>query len=273
MTTTTATTVALSNGERLAVAARWRGHTLCIHAPIRDNAETATRGVWIVSDWVTGLRAGTFRGPLRDAVKLARLWDEAFAVALAESRSLAQWPQRLAWQRQCDGFDPATGPVASTDPNWLAPDPDASTPRTVAESVAVDGRAALSDARAKRRARRTPAVADDGDGGEQFPATLTMTPTVPGRVRYARRLPDGRERLRHPETGKPVRMNGECAAFKNAANPLEPILRVWFRGAWFDVPSTAQLMEWSLDGVAETPDGSRVEPDATDSWLTLLGVI
>ena len=45
---------------------------LCIHAPIRDNAETATRGVWIVSDWVTGLRAGTFRGPLRDAVKLAR---------------------------------------------------------------------------------------------------------------------------------------------------------------------------------------------------------
>ena len=103
-TTTTTTTVALSNGERLAVAARWRGHTLCIHAPIRDNAETATRGVWIVSDWVTGLRAGTFRGPLRDAVKLARVWDEPFAVALAESRSLAQWPQRLAWQRQCDGF-------------------------------------------------------------------------------------------------------------------------------------------------------------------------
>jgi hypothetical protein len=50
-------------------------------------------------------------------------------------------------------------------------------------------------------------------------------------------------------------------------------MRVWFRAAWFDVPSIAQCMEWSLDGVAETPDGSRVEPDAPDSWLTLLGVV
>jgi hypothetical protein len=32
-------------------------------------------------------------------------------------------------------------------------------------------------------------------------------------------------------------------------------------------------MEWTFDGVAETPDGSRVEPDAPDSWLTLLGVV
>jgi hypothetical protein len=99
-----------------------------------------------------------------------------------------------------------------------------------------------------------------------------MTPSGPGRVRYARRLPDGRERLRHPETGKPVRMNGDVAAFKTG-DPLTPRLRLWFGGAWFDVPSIAQCMEWSFDGVAETPDGSRVEPDAPDSWLTLLGVI
>jgi hypothetical protein len=32
-------------------------------------------------------------------------------------------------------------------------------------------------------------------------------------------------------------------------------------------------MEWTFDGVAETPDGSRVEPDAPASWLTLLGVV
>jgi hypothetical protein len=241
-TTTTTATVSVANGERVAVSPRWAGRALMVHGPVRDNVETTARGVWIVSDAGTGLRAGTFRGPLRDAVKLARVWDDAFADALSASPSLAQWSQRLAWQRQCDGFEPVTGPVASTDPSWLAP-------------------------------RQAPAVAADGDGGEQFPASPTMTPSGPGRVRYARRLPDGRERLRNPETGKPVRMDGDCAAFKNPSNPLEPVLRVWFRGAWFDVPSTAQLMEWSIDGVAETPDGSRVEPDAPDSWLTLLGVI
>lgn len=115
------------------------------------------------------------------------------------------------------------------------------------------------------------AVAVDGDGGEQFPAMPTMTPAGPGRVRYARRLPDGRERLRNPD-GRPLRMNGDCAAFKGP-DPLVPILRLWFNGAWYDVPSIAQLMEWSFEGVAETPEGSRVEPDAPESWLTLIGVI
>jgi hypothetical protein len=42
--------------------------------------------------------------------------------------------------------------------------------------------------------------------------------------------------------------------------------------AWRDVPTIAECMEWTLDGVAETPDGSRVEPDAADSWLRLLGL-
>jgi len=67
-------------------------------------------------------------------------------------------------------------------------------------------------------------------------------------------------------------MDGDVAAF-NGADPLTPRLRLWFRGAWRDVPSIAECMEWSLDGVAETPDGSRVEPDAPDSWLALLGIV
>lgn len=110
---------------------------------------------------------------------------------------------------------------------------------------------------------------------EQWQATQTLTPVPgkPGRVRYARTLPDGRERLRNPENGKALRMDGDCAAFKNPANPLEPIYRLWWRGVWVDVPSVDELMEWSIDGICETPDGSRVEPDAPDAWLTLLGVV
>lgn len=67
-------------------------------------------------------------------------------------------------------------------------------------------------------------------------------------------------------------MNGDVAAFKGA-DPLAPVLRLWFCNAWHDVPTIAQLMAWSFDGIAETPDGSRVEPDAPNSWLTLLGVV
>jgi hypothetical protein len=32
-------------------------------------------------------------------------------------------------------------------------------------------------------------------------------------------------------------------------------------------------MEWTVDGMAETPDGRTVEPDDSDSWLSLLGVV
>jgi hypothetical protein len=67
-------------------------------------------------------------------------------------------------------------------------------------------------------------------------------------------------------------MNGDVAAFRGP-DSLTPTLRLWFAAAWYDVPSNAQLLEWSLDGVAETPDGSRVEPDASESWLSLLGVV
>jgi hypothetical protein len=64
-------------------------------------------------------------------------------------------------------------------------------------------------------------------------------------------------------------MHGDVAAFADGAGVR---LRLWFANAWRDVPSIAECMEWTLDGVAETPDGSRVEPDAPDSWLTLLGI-
>jgi hypothetical protein len=256
MTITTTFKARMATGAAVDVAPVWCGVALAVHPPIRDGVATTTRGVWVISAMDTGYTAGTFRGPKRDAVKLATLWDAAFAAALcgcnhADGRpdarrvSLADWPQRRAWSRQVSGDAPATGPVAPDHPDYSNGEPV----RT-----------------------RPDAVASDGDGGDQFPATLTMTPSGPGRVRYARRLPDGRERLRNPETGKPVRMNGDVAAFKTG-DPLTPRLRLWFRGVWFDVPTIAQCMEWSVDGVAETPDGSRVEPDAPDSWLTLLGVV
>jgi len=84
-------------------------------------------------------------------------------------------------------------------------------------------------------------------------------------------LNNGRERLINPETGARVRMTGDVVAFKGP-DPLTPVLRLWFRHEWFDVPIIAQCMEWTVDGMSETPDGQSVEPDDPDSWLSLLGI-
>lgn len=241
--TTTTIRAAMATGEMIDVPARWIGRALAVHPPVnavRDGKPS--RGLWVITGHRFGLSAGIYRGPLRDAIKLARAWDAAFADALPADRvtapSLAQWELAPQWGRQLRGEEPATGPGAG----YVA---------------------------------RDRITAADGDGGEQWAATCTITPVPgkPGRVRFARRLPDGRERLRDPETGRALRMNGDCAAFKNPANPLEPIYRLRWRGQWVDVPTIAELMAWSMDGVCETPDGSRVEPDAPDAWLTLLGIV
>jgi hypothetical protein len=237
-------------GATVDVAPRWRGAALCIHAPIRDGVATPTRGLWVITSTAYGYAAGTYRGPLAAAVKLARLWDAEFCAALnaapmgpAGVPTLADWSQARAWSRQLNGDAPASGPV---DANH-------------------------GDYRRDTDARREPVAAADGDGADQYPATVTLSAVVVDgerRVRYARRLPDGRERLRTPD-GRAVRMHGDVAAFADGAGVR---LRLWFADAWRDVPSIAELMEWSLDGVAEAPDGSRVEPDAPDSWLSLLGL-
>lgn len=227
-------------GATLDVVPRWRGRALCIHAPIRDGVPTPTRGLWVITSTAYGYAAGTYRGPLAAAVKLARLWDAAFAAALdaapigaAGVPTLAEWAQSRAWSRQVSGDAPASGPVDAP--------------------------------------RREPVATADGDGAEQYPATVTLSAVVVDgerRIRYARRLPNGRERLRTPD-GLAVRMDGDVAAFADGAGVR---LRLWFASAWRDVPSMAECMEWTLDGVAETPDGSRVEPDAPNSWLSLLGL-
>jgi hypothetical protein len=254
--------VPIHEGGTVDVVPRWRGRALAVHPPVRDGAAPVSRGVWAITHPVSGLRAGTFRGTLRDAVKLARVWDRAFwdAVVRPFEPDLNQWEQRFAWMRQCDGTSHVVGPVSSDHPDH------ASRIGCTDHNETPDNAVILPDVPRKR------ATAADGDGGEQFPATLTIWATTPGRARFAR-VVCGRDRLRNPETGKPVRMTGDVAAFRNPANPLTPVLKLWFRGVWHVVPTIAECMEWSLDGVCETPDGRMVEPDAPDAWLSLLGVV
>jgi hypothetical protein len=305
-------------GATVDVVPRWRGAALCVHAPMRDGVPTPTRGVWVITSTEYGYAAGTYRGPLAAAVKLARLWDAEFGAALdaapigaAGVPTLAEWTQSRAWARQLSGDAPASGPVDANHGDYRR-DTDArgdngrrigapTLPELRADAAAGRPVSLAALARAKRRdaatapltiaadiaradtgapmrhnataepPRREPVATADGDGAEQYPATVTITAAVVDgerRIRYARRLPDGRQRLVTPD-GRAVRMHGDVAAFADGAGVR---LRLWFADAWRDVPSIAECMEWTLDGVAETPDGSRVEPDAADSWLSLLGL-
>jgi hypothetical protein len=244
-TTTTTPTVsaAMGNGDRVDVPTRWHGRALCVHAPVahvRDGKRT--RGVWAITGHVHGLSAGVYRGKLADAVRLARVWDDAFADALPTWRTtapnLSKWPHAQEWGRQLRGETAPVGPAGTGE-----------TVRT-----------------------RPRVAAADGDGAEQLPVTPTITPAGSGRVRYAATLNNGKPRLRHPETGAALRMHGDVVAFKGA-DPFVPVFRLWWHGVWVDVPTIAECMEWAADGIAETPAGDRVETDAPDSWLSLLGVV
>jgi hypothetical protein len=237
--------LALTGGRKLDVPCRWRGRCLAVHPPVRpcDDGPAyweMTPGVWVITALPAGLSAGTYYGSLKSAIALARAWDAAFAAALDgdPAANLSRWPQSPVWAAQLRGDQPPTGP----DP--------------AAQSAPVT---------------RPRVSAADGDGAEQFPATPTLVRAEPGRIRFSRTV-NGRKRLIDQTTGNPCRMNGDVAQFKGP-DPLIPVLRLWFQGAWHDVPSIAEMMEWTLDSVCPTPDGRTVEPDAPDSWLSLLQLV
>lgn len=241
----TTLTVPLADGRAITAPIRWQGDCLCVHPPIKNGAVSVTPGFWIISDRESGLAAGRYTGTLRAAITLARRWDAAFADAIRRNGSdLSRWQYRYQWRDQVSGIAAPDGPMPLKSEPEL-PDLKPPAPR---------------------------AAAIDGDGAEQYPAAITIAKTTESRVRYSRVLPNGRQRTRNPETGAPVRMDGDVAAFKTT-DPMMPELRLWFRGAWHPVPSIAQFMEWTLDSICPNPDGDSVEPDDPTSWLSLVGLI
>jgi hypothetical protein len=122
------------------------------------------------------------------------------------------------------------------------------------------------------------ATFEDGDGTEQLPVSVTLwvgKNKAGDRVLVmARTLLSGSERLRNPETGRPVKMSGDVAAFGNDGDPEGPaILRLWWRDAWVDVPTMADFGAWTFGEQCETPDGTACDPDAPESWLRLCGLV
>ncbi len=49
--------------------------------------------------------------------------------------------------------------------------------------------------------------------------------------------------------------------------------RILWRGKYWPAPTDSELEFWTLDSVCDTPDGRTVEPDNSESWLTILGLV
>jgi hypothetical protein len=70
--------------------------------------------------------------------------------------------------------------------------------------------------------------------------------------------------------GGPRLLKEGADAVKYTADRAAQGLRV----DWCGKPPTIETMErWMCDGVAKTIHGKRTEPDGTDSWLIVLGLI
>ena len=116
---------------------------------------------------------------------------------------------------------------------------------------------------------------DYGKSAEQFPADTTINKRD-GKIWLTRSLPSGKDRLRDPETGMPVKMLGDIGRIGPIGETT--ILAIWWHHGqkmpgWIPLPSMDAMAEWTMDSVCPTPDGRILEPDHPDSWLRLLGLV
>lgn len=103
----------------------------------------------------------------------------------------------------------------------------------------------------------------DNSMTEQLPLERTIFKTKEG-LKCTQRV-NGKDRLRID--GKSQKMTGDVALFKGG------IIKLWWHGKWWEVPSLFDFQRWTIDSCCETPDGSIVEPDDPDSWLSLANLI
>jgi hypothetical protein len=196
---------------------------------------------WAITHKGTGYAAClTFRGAKNRAVKLARLWDSAFA-AITDSGSAKGWPLARAWCRDLEIAQHET----FREPNG----PDGESPLAALESA----NSAADIESAVRRAMGYQPVPED-EAAEQYPAAITRQTTGAGAIR------------RNGDSG-----DLEFWWLPRGGN--YPFADATALAGWYPVPAMADIEHWCLGSVAETPCGDSVEPDHPDSWPRLLGLV
>jgi hypothetical protein len=85
------------------VPAKWIGEALAVHRPIVGfgGKLSKDRCWWNITHIESGLTAGRFQGPMRDAIKLAKAWDLTFRDELSGPEPDAKgWARKDQWTRQ-----------------------------------------------------------------------------------------------------------------------------------------------------------------------------
>ena len=73
---------------------KWIGNNLAVHRPLRSGKPDSSRNAgWAITLVSAGKRAGHFHGRMRDAIRLAKLWDDRFA-DLNGAANGRDWPWR-----------------------------------------------------------------------------------------------------------------------------------------------------------------------------------
>jgi len=87
-----------THGQTWKVMPRWRGKNVAVHAPVVDGVCERKDDQWVITHLQSGLHTGGyFKGSLREALKSARLWDDAFSTVSESTASI--WPLARQWKR------------------------------------------------------------------------------------------------------------------------------------------------------------------------------
>ena len=106
-------TVQTSEGT-LKVPAKYVGEALAVHRPVVGfNKLSKEPKCWTITHVGSGLAAGWFDGPMRDAIQLAKYWDLTFRDELpGPDPNAKEWLRKDDWKRQLDGVEPIASPDA-----------------------------------------------------------------------------------------------------------------------------------------------------------------
>lgn len=92
---------------------KWLGEALAVHRPVVsfDGKLSKERCLWTITHTESGLTAGKFAGPMREAIELAKAWDLVFRDELSGPEPDARnWIRKEQWNRQVNQLEPISSP-------------------------------------------------------------------------------------------------------------------------------------------------------------------
>jgi len=97
------TTITTKDGP-VAVRHRWLGQHLAVTPPIKDGAEKACRGHWVITHTPTGFSCATLLCSLKKATDVAKNWDSRFGLITVPT-DVQQWPHKKAWRETVEAIN------------------------------------------------------------------------------------------------------------------------------------------------------------------------